>query len=142
MSGVCQAVAWRRTGLKAIKLLGKWCHFQSKKVRNGQHAGVGSQAAAEMAELQVERGMQSDSTADAVLLWGLDVAGVYTDNDEWCNAEGGDSVSPLNKFLTSMKPGKMKTNLAFEVQMFRHHNLSLIFAPPMLVHASMHAGLN
>lgn len=52
--------------------------------------GVGSQAAAEMAELQVERAMQSDSTADAVLLWGVDVAGVHTDNDEWCNTEGGD----------------------------------------------------
>lgn len=60
--------------------------------------------------------MRADSKADAVLLWGADVAGVCTTmmND---GAEK-EEISPLNDSLTSKKPGKEKTNLAFEVQMF------------------------
>lgn len=49
---------------------------------------------------QVERGMQSDSKADAVLLWGVDVAGVYTDNDEWW--ERGDLWDFPSKWIADL----------------------------------------
>lgn len=78
---------------KQLNSWGKWCQVQSKKARNGCGTqGLGSPAAAEMAELPVggwntTRQWRGRSAA----LGGADVAGAYADSDEWCNREGGDS---------------------------------------------------
>lgn len=55
--------------------------MSSKKVRNGQHAGVWSQAVVEMAEPPDGPG-EYNPTIKLVFLRGVDVAGFGADNDE------------------------------------------------------------
>lgn len=77
----------------------------------------------------MERGTRADSEADAVLLWErMSLEFILTLMNDATDREEIREIFPLNEFLTSMKPGKKKTNLAFEVQMFSRvsvpHNLS------------------
>lgn len=51
---------------------------------------------------QVERGKRSDRKVDAVLLWGVDVAGAYTDNDEWWTEREEIREIPPSKWISDL----------------------------------------